>query len=70
MVANKVHGVRCALCTTPDMAHMTRAHNNANMLALGQKYVSFDVACQIIDQFVNTDFEGGKHERRVNKIEQ
>lgn len=69
MVANKVCGVRCALCTNADMAHMTRAHNNANMIAMGQKYVDFDTARDIIDQFVNTEFEGGKHERRVNKIE-
>lgn len=70
MVANKVRGVRCALCVNADMARMTRAHNNANMIALGQKYVDFDTAKEIIREFVNTEFEGGKHERRVNKIEQ
>lgn len=70
MVANKVRGVRCALCVNADMAHMTRAHNNANMLALGQKYVDFAAARDIINEFVTTEFEGGKHERRVNKIEE
>ena len=70
MVANKVKGIRCALCTSPDMAKMTRAHNNANMIALGQKYVDFDTAKQIVDNFLNTPFDGGVHERRVGKIEQ
>lgn len=69
IVANKVRGVRCALCTNPDMAHMTRAHNNANMIAMGQKYVDFDTAKQIVDEFLNTDFEGGRHALRVSKIE-
>ena len=69
ITANKVRGVRCALCVNPDMAHMTRAHNNANMLALGQKYVDFNTAKRIVDEFLNTDFDGGKHARRVDKIE-
>ena len=69
MVANKIKGVRCALCVNPDMAKMTRAHNNANMIALGQKYVDFDTAKQIVDNFLNTLFEGGVHETRVGKIE-
>lgn len=69
MVANKVKGVRCALCFNPDMAHMTRAHNNANVIALGQKYVDFETAKQIVDEFLNTPFEGGRHSIRVNKIE-
>lgn len=69
MVANKVKGVRCALCVNADMAKMTRAHNNANMIALGQKYVDFDVAKQIVDNFLNTAFDGGVHAQRVNKIE-
>lgn len=70
MVANKVKGVRCALCVNPDMAHMTRAHNNANMIAMGQKYVDFATAKLIVDEFLGTPFEGGKHARRVDKIEQ
>ena len=69
MVANKVKNVRCALCTSVDMAVMTRRHNNANMLALGQKYVNVKLAKLIIDAFLLTDFEGGRHEVRVNKIE-
>lgn len=69
IVANKVKGVRCALCTNVDMAVMTRKHNDANMIALGQKYVTFKLAKPIIDAFLTTEFEGGRHEIRVNKIE-
>ena len=69
MVANKVKGVRCALCVNPDMAKMTRAHNNANMIAIGQKYVVFETAKEIVDNFLNTSFEGGRHSVRVDKIE-
>ena len=69
MGANKVKGVRCALCTNVDMATMTRLHNNANVLALGQKYVDLDTAKQIVDAFLNTEFEGGRHAVRVSKIE-
>ena len=69
IVANKVKGVRCALCTNVDMATMTRKHNNANVLAMGQKYVTFDLAKLIVDAFLTTEFEGGRHETRVNKIE-
>ncbi len=69
MVANKVKGVRCALCTNVDMAIMTRKHNNANVLALGQKYVDLTLAKQIADAFLNTEFEGGRHQTRVDKIE-
>ena len=69
MVANKVRGVRCALCVNDDMAKMTRLHNNANVIAMGQKYVSVDMAKKIVDAFLNTDFEGGRHAVRVGKIE-
>lgn len=69
MVANKVKGVRCALCTSVDMATMTRKHNNANVLALGQKYVDIALAKQIVDAFLTTEFEGGRHALRVDKIE-
>ena len=69
MVANKIKGVRCALCVNEDMAKMTRAHNNANVIAMGQKYVDFDTAKQIVDNFLNTPFDGGVHAQRVDKIE-
>lgn len=69
IVANKVKGVRCALCTNSDMATMTRRHNNANVLAIGQRYVDFDTAKQIVNAFLSTPFDGGRHQRRVDKIE-
>lgn len=69
MVANKVKGVRCALCLNDDMAKMTRLHNNANVIALGQKYVELQTAKKIVDAFLNTEFEGGRHAVRVGKIE-
>ncbi len=69
IVANKVSGVRCALCLNVDMATMTRKHNDANMLAMGQKYVDNALAEQIVDAFLTTDFEGGRHQMRVSKIE-
>ena len=68
IVANKVAGVRCALCTNVDQAIMTRRHNNANMLAMGQKYVDNATAQRIVDAFLNTEFEGGRHQTRVEKI--
>lgn len=68
IVANKVRGVRCALCMNTDMAAMTRRHNNANVLALGQKYVS-ESALEIVEVFLSTPFDGGRHTTRVEKIE-
>ena len=69
MVANKIKGVRCALCVNADMARMTRAHNNANMIALGQKYVDLETAKEIVKESLNTPFDGGVHANRVSKIE-
>lgn len=68
MVANKVDGARCALCHSENDAEMTRRHNNANILALGQKTLSEEQAKSIFDIFMTTAFEGGRHLRRVNKI--
>ena len=69
IVANKVKGVRCALCQNADMATMTRKHNNANVIAFGQKYTSVADAVAMTDAFLTTEFEGGRHQRRVDKIE-
>lgn len=69
IVANKVKGVRCALCQNVDMATMTRKHNNANVIAFGQKYTSVADAIVMTDAFLTTEFEGGRHQRRVDKIE-
>lgn len=69
IVANKVKGVRCALCLNEDMAEMCRRHNDANVLALGQKYVDSASAEKIVDRFLHTSFDGGRHRTRVDKIE-
>ncbi len=68
IVANKVNGVRCAHCHDVYCAEFTRRHNNANMLAMGEKVVGAGYALQIVETFLKTEFEGGRHERRVNKI--
>jgi RpiB/LacA/LacB family sugar-phosphate isomerase len=70
MAANKVPGVRAALVLNDQMAKLARQHNDANILCLGQKFVSPDAATQIIDTFLNSNFEGGRHERRVSKFEE
>ncbi|HVK57206.1 MAG TPA: ribose 5-phosphate isomerase B, partial [Candidatus Kapabacteria bacterium] len=70
MAANKVPGVRAALVLNEQMAKLSRQHNDANVLCMGQNFVSPDAATQIIDAFLNSNFEGGRHERRVNKFEQ
>jgi ribose 5-phosphate isomerase B len=66
MTANKVKGVRCALCGETFSAEMTRRHNNANMLALGAGIVGINLAQRIVDVFLSTQFEGGRHQRRVD----
>lgn len=66
--ANKVKGIRCALCGDCYSARMSREHNNANMLALGGRVTGRDLALEIVDIWCHTEFQGGRHERRVNKI--
>lgn len=66
--ANKVKGVRCALCSEPLSAEMTRRHNDANMLALGAAMTGPMLAERIVDVFLSTGFEGGRHQRRVDLI--
>lgn len=68
ITANKVKGIRAALCLNEDQARLTRAHNNANVLALGAKYTPLDLALDIARAFLTTEFEGGRHARRVGKI--
>ena len=69
MAANKVEGIRAALCTTPEHAQMSRLHNDANVLAIGARMTDYNVIIEIVDTWLNTEFEGGRHSRRVNKIE-
>ena len=66
--ANKVKGIRCALCHDPWSAEMTRRHNDANMLAMGAGVVGPLLARQIVSTFLSHEFEGGRHQRRVDKM--
>ena len=68
MAANKVNGIRAALCFNAYMGRMTRAHNNANVLCLGERVLGSGTALDIVDAFVNTQFEGGRHQRRVDLV--
>lgn len=68
IAANKVKGIRCALCSEPLSAELTRRHNNANMLAMGGGFVGPNLAERIVEVFLTTEFEGGRHARRVNLI--
>lgn len=69
IAANKVKGIRCALCTDENMARLSRQHNNANMLALGGRTTSNEEAKKILDAWLNAKFEGGRHQRRIDMIE-
>ena len=68
ITANKVKGIRCALCGDPLSAELTRRHNDANMLAMGAGMIGPNRAERIVDVFLNTEFEGGRHARRVGEI--
>jgi len=69
IACNKVPGIRAALCTSVEMAEMCRRHNNANVVCMGARMISQELAFQIIDTWMTTDFEAGKHLRRINEIE-
>ncbi len=69
IAANKVKGIRCALCTNEKMAEMSRKHNDANMLALGGRITDPDTALRIVDVWLKTEFEGGRHKRRVDMLD-
>jgi len=68
IAANRHPEIRAALCTNATMARLTRAHNNANILALGERIIGIETAFDIVEAFLNTEFEGGRHERRLEKI--
>ncbi len=68
IAANKVKGVRCALCTDVTMAELTRKHNDANMLALGGRTTGRQTALDIVAAWLDTEFEGGRHQRRVDML--
>ena len=68
MAANKVKGIRCGLAYNDDVARLMRQHNNANMIAFGASFMEKDEVIRRVDIFLATEFEGGRHERRVNEI--
>jgi ribose 5-phosphate isomerase B len=68
MTANKWRGIRCALCWTPEIAKLSRLHNNANVLSMPARFINESEAIEIVKTFFETEFEGGRHENRVNKI--
>lgn len=68
LVANKVKGIRCALCSDSYSAKMTRAHNDSNMLAMGARVIGVEVAKEIVAAWLDTPFEGGRHQTRVDMI--
>ena len=69
IAANKVKGARAALCTTCKHAEMSRKHNDANILALGARMTEYNLLEKIVDVWLSTDFEGGRHQKRIDKIE-
>lgn len=68
MTANKHQKVRCALCWEKEIAALARQHNNANIISLPARFISTEAALEMVETFLTTKFEGGRHERRVNKI--
>jgi ribose 5-phosphate isomerase B len=68
MVANKVRGVRCALCWNEETARLSRQHNDANVLSIGQRMIPEELALQIVRVWLETDFEGGRHAQRVAQL--
>ena len=68
ITANKHQEIRCALCWMPELAELARQHNNANMIALPARFIAAELAVDIVEKFLNTDFEGGRHQNRVSKI--
>ena len=68
MAANKHRGIRAAVCSDTFSARATRQHNNANVLCFGERVVGYGMACELVDAFLDTPFEGGKHQRRVDML--
>lgn len=68
MAANKHQNIRAALCWNTDLASLARQHNDANILSIPARFVGIDIAKEMVNVFISTDFEGGRHQNRVNKI--
>ena len=69
MAANKVNGIRCALCWSVETAKLAKEHNDANMLSIGQRQLSKELAIEIVDTWLNATFEGGRHLRRIRMLD-
>jgi ribose 5-phosphate isomerase B len=69
MVANKVPGVRCAVCWNQDSARLAKEHNDANVISLGQRMISLATALEVVQTWLAAEFQGGRHERRIRQIE-
>ena len=70
MVANRVRGVRCAVCWSEDTARLSREHNDANGLSIGQRMITEEMLIAILKLWLETPFEGGRHKTRINQIDQ
>jgi ribose 5-phosphate isomerase B len=70
IVANRLRGVRCGLCWNEESARLARAHNDANVLSLGQRMMPLDIALKLVRIFLDTPFDGGRHQRRIELIDQ
>ena len=68
MTLNKHQGIRAGLCWSPEIAHMTRLHNDANVLVMPGRFIDKETAAAIMEEFFNTNFEGGRHQTRIDKI--
>ena len=70
IAANKIDGIRCGLCPSPEIAALVKQHNNANIIALGGRFTSPSLAKEIVDSYIKAEFEGSRHQRRIDKISQ
>lgn len=70
MAANRIRGVRCALCWNSETARLAREHNNANMISIGERMIPVETAQEIVDVWLKTPFEGGRHERRIKMLDE
>ena len=68
ITANKYKNIRCGLCWDPEIAQLARSHNNVNVIAMPARYISFNTAKEIVQAFLETPFEGGRHQKRIDKI--
>jgi ribose 5-phosphate isomerase B len=69
MMANRIRGVRCALCWNEETARLSRAHNDANALSLGERMITVEMALRIVQIWLETPFEGGRHVRRIEMLD-